>query len=105
LAYPLSGSAPVERQWLRFLANRETHLLLDNFEHLLTSSDFMAELLAQASGAKYLIAEGQTNQAITDKLFLSPGTVKWYSSEIYGKLGVANRTRAVAEARRLKLFE
>jgi LuxR family maltose regulon positive regulatory protein len=33
------------------------------------------------------------------------GTVKWYSSEIYGKLGVANRTQAVAEARRLKLFE
>jgi predicted ATPase/DNA-binding NarL/FixJ family response regulator/predicted negative regulator of RcsB-dependent stress response len=52
----------------------------------------------------HLIAEGQTNLAIADKLILSPGTVKWYSSEIYGKLGVANRTQAVAEARRLKLL-
>jgi predicted ATPase/DNA-binding CsgD family transcriptional regulator len=52
-----------------------------------------------------LIAEGHTNHAIAEKLFLSPGTVKWYSSEIYGKLGVASRIQAVTEARRLKLLE
>jgi ATP/maltotriose-dependent transcriptional regulator MalT len=52
-----------------------------------------------------LIAEGHTNHAIADRLILSPGTVKWYSSEIYGKLGVASRTQAVAKARRLKLIE
>jgi predicted ATPase/DNA-binding CsgD family transcriptional regulator len=52
----------------------------------------------------HLIADGHTNQTIADKLILSPGTVKWYSSEIYGKLGVANRTQAVAEARRLQLI-
>jgi predicted ATPase/DNA-binding CsgD family transcriptional regulator len=53
----------------------------------------------------HLIADGHTNQTIAEKLILSPGTVKWYSSEIYGKLGVANRTQAVAEARRLKLID
>jgi DNA-binding CsgD family transcriptional regulator len=52
----------------------------------------------------HLIAEGQTNQAVADKLILSAGTVKWYSSEIYGKLGVANRTQAVAAARKLNLL-
>jgi ATP/maltotriose-dependent transcriptional regulator MalT len=52
----------------------------------------------------HVITEGHTNQAIADKLNLSPGAVKWYSRELYGKLGVANRTQAVAEARRLKLM-
>lgn len=52
----------------------------------------------------HLLAEGHTNHSIADKLILSAGTVKWYSSEIYGKLGVASRTQAVAEARRLQLI-
>jgi predicted ATPase/DNA-binding CsgD family transcriptional regulator len=48
-----------------------------------------------------LIAQGLTNQQIADQLVLSVGTVKWYTSEIYGKLEVGNRTQAVAHAREL----
>jgi len=50
-----------------------------------------------------LIAKGLTNQQIADTLILSLGTVKWHTSQIYGKLGVGNRTQAVAQARRLGL--
>jgi LuxR family maltose regulon positive regulatory protein len=48
-----------------------------------------------------LIAEGLSNQEIAQRLFISLRTVKWHASNIYGKLGVSNRTQAVARARAL----
>ncbi len=51
-----------------------------------------------------LIAEGLTNRDIADELVLAVGTVKWYTSQIYGKLGVSSRTEAVAQARELGLL-
>lgn len=50
------------------------------------------------------IAQGLTNRQIADKLVISVGTVKWYTSQIYGKLDVGNRTAAVARARELELL-
>jgi LuxR family maltose regulon positive regulatory protein len=51
-----------------------------------------------------LIATGLSNQAIADQLFLALGTVRWYAHDIYSKLGVGNRTQAVARARELNLI-
>jgi len=51
-----------------------------------------------------LIAEGLSNQEIAHRLFISLPTVKWHTSNIYGKLGVKNRTQAVAEARALGIL-
>lgn len=51
-----------------------------------------------------LIADGLTNKEIAEELVISVGTVKWYTSQIYGKLGVGNRTGAVARARELALL-
>jgi DNA-binding CsgD family transcriptional regulator len=51
-----------------------------------------------------LIAAGYTNQQVADELVLSLGTVKTYTSHIYGKLQVENRTEAVAAARKLGLI-
>jgi LuxR family maltose regulon positive regulatory protein len=48
-----------------------------------------------------LIAEGLTNSEIATRLFLSLNTVKVHTRNIYGKLGVHNRTQAVARARAL----
>jgi LuxR family maltose regulon positive regulatory protein len=45
------------------------------------------------------IAEGLTNKEIADRLYLSLNTVKVHTRNIYGKLGVKNRTQAVARAR------
>jgi predicted ATPase/DNA-binding CsgD family transcriptional regulator len=45
-----------------------------------------------------LIAEGLSNREIADRLVLSPETIKWYNRQIYGKLGVDSRTKAVAVA-------
>ena len=51
-----------------------------------------------------LIARGMTNQRIAEELIVSVGTVKWYTSQIYGKLLAQGRTEAVARARELLLL-
>jgi LuxR family maltose regulon positive regulatory protein len=51
-----------------------------------------------------LVSTGLTNQQIAEQLFLSLATVKWHTHNIYGKLGVNNRTRAVAMARKLGIL-
>jgi LuxR family maltose regulon positive regulatory protein len=48
-----------------------------------------------------LIALGLSNQQIATRLVLSLATVKWHASNIYGKLGVSNRSQAVVKAREL----
>ncbi|MDX1400153.1 MAG: tetratricopeptide repeat protein, partial [Oceanospirillum sp.] len=53
----------------------------------------------------HLIAEGLSNRAIAEKLVISVGTVKSYTSNIYSKLGVSSRTQAVAEAREIGLIQ
>jgi LuxR family maltose regulon positive regulatory protein len=50
------------------------------------------------------IAAGRSNQEIAEALVFSIGTVKWYTSQIYGKLGVKSRTQAIACARELGLL-
>ena len=51
-----------------------------------------------------LVANGLTNQQIAQELILSTGTVKFYTSQIYGKLNVSSRTQAVARGRDLGLL-
>jgi predicted ATPase/class 3 adenylate cyclase/DNA-binding CsgD family transcriptional regulator/Flp pilus assembly protein TadD len=51
-----------------------------------------------------LIAEGLTNRQIAEQLYISIGTVKSYTSQIYGKLAVGNRTQAVSYARIIGLM-
>jgi LuxR family maltose regulon positive regulatory protein len=46
-----------------------------------------------------LIAEGLTNREVADRLYISVHTVKVHARNIYGKLGVANRTEAAARGR------
>ncbi|MBI5670690.1 MAG: tetratricopeptide repeat protein [Chloroflexi bacterium] len=52
-----------------------------------------------------LIADGLSNQEIAHKLFLTQGTVKWYNTQIFNKLGVKNRTQAIARTRELGLLD
>jgi ATP/maltotriose-dependent transcriptional regulator MalT len=52
----------------------------------------------------HLLALGLTNQEIAQELVIAPGTAKRHTINIYGKLGVNNRTRAVARAKALRLI-
>jgi predicted ATPase/DNA-binding CsgD family transcriptional regulator len=50
-----------------------------------------------------LLADGLTNREIADRLYLSHETIKWYNKQLFGKLGVSNRTQAAAKAQELSL--
>ncbi|MCL4104120.1 UNVERIFIED_CONTAM: hypothetical protein GTU68_034982 [Idotea baltica] len=50
------------------------------------------------------ITTGETNKVIAEKLFISEQTVKWHLHQLYQKLGVKNRTSAIAKARALSLI-
>jgi LuxR family maltose regulon positive regulatory protein len=52
----------------------------------------------------HLIAEGLTNPEIAARLFVSLNTVKAHCRNIYGKLGVHNRTQAVSTASALGIL-
>jgi DNA-binding NarL/FixJ family response regulator len=52
-----------------------------------------------------LVAQGLTNADIAQKLFLTEGTVRNYTSEIFKKLGVSDRTQAAIVAIRHGLVD
>jgi LuxR family maltose regulon positive regulatory protein len=51
------------------------------------------------------LAQGLSDQAIADRLYLSLAAVKWHDRNLYGKLNVNNRTQAVARARELGILK
>jgi LuxR family transcriptional regulator, maltose regulon positive regulatory protein len=91
--------------------------LLEAFTHSATqlairnepinSPVLQASLVEPLSGRElqvlHLIADGLSNLAIAQKLFLSTGTVKVHLKHIYGKLDVNSRTQAVARLHELNL--
>ena len=50
------------------------------------------------------LVEGLSNHEIASRLHLAYGSVKWYNSQIYGKLAVSNREEAITQATRLGLI-
>jgi LuxR family maltose regulon positive regulatory protein len=51
-----------------------------------------------------LLAEGASNQEIANALVIQLSTVKKHVSNLLGKLGAANRTQAIAQARTYSLL-
>ena len=51
-----------------------------------------------------LLGLNMTDRKIANQLLLSINSVKWYTRQVYGKLGVANRQEAVVRARQLGLL-
>ena len=52
----------------------------------------------------HLMAQGLSNQEMSERLFLALDTVKGHNRKIFGKLQVQRRTEAVARARELGLL-
>jgi LuxR family maltose regulon positive regulatory protein len=51
-----------------------------------------------------LMARGQSNAHIANQLNISENTVKWHGGNIFGKLGVTNRTEAVITAQEMDML-
>jgi LuxR family maltose regulon positive regulatory protein len=73
----------------------------DSLKAQTSRSDLIEPLSERETQVLELIAKGLTNPEIASRLFLSPHTVKAHAHNIYGKLGVHNRTQAVTRARTL----
>jgi len=52
-----------------------------------------------------LMMDGCSNSEIAERLFLTPGTVKWYLKQIYSKLDVHGREQAIERAHMLHLTD
>jgi LuxR family maltose regulon positive regulatory protein len=70
----------------------------------LEASPGTEQLSARELAVLRLIAQGCSNQEISDQLFISLHTVKTHASHINSKLGVERRTQAVARAKELGLL-
>jgi LuxR family maltose regulon positive regulatory protein len=70
-----------------------------------SSSPFLIEPLTQREvEILRLVAQGLSNQEISERLVLSLNTVKGHNRRIFDKLQVQRRTEAVARARELRLI-
>jgi ATP/maltotriose-dependent transcriptional regulator MalT len=50
------------------------------------------------------MAEGLSNQEISERLFVSLSTIKTHTSRLFEKLDVKRRTQAIEKAKRLSLI-
>jgi LuxR family maltose regulon positive regulatory protein len=69
------------------------------------SSTAAEQLSTREMAVLRLIAQGCSNQEISDQLFISLHTVKTHASHINSKLGVERRTQAVARAKELGVLQ
>ncbi|MEA1607013.1 LuxR C-terminal-related transcriptional regulator [Pseudomonas spirodelae] len=103
-------------EWLRgqLLALDATPLIDALLQHLPRTKQVTAPeeddaalvdaLSAREQGVLELIAQGCSNQQISERLFISLHTVKTHARHINSKLGVERRTQAVARAKSLGLL-
>lgn len=68
-------------------------------------NDFSEQLTEREIETLRLLGEGLSNRDIAERLFISENTVKFHVRNILQKLGVQNRTEAVALAFRRGLIE
>ena len=81
--------------------DRETKKIVTIFSH---DQFGMEPLRDREREVLQLLAQGLSNQDIADQLVISIETVRWHNRQIYSKLGVHNRTQAVARAREANLM-
>lgn len=68
------------------------------------ASAFVETLTDRELEVLQLLAAGMANAEIAERLVIAVGTVKSYTANIYGKLGVRNRLQAVVRAQELGLL-
>lgn len=65
--------------------------------HTLDAEQPLQSLTTREREILRCLAERLSNQEIADRLYLSLKTVKWYNTQIFEKLGVANRAAAIRQ--------
>lgn len=89
-----------EPAWSRFLAEVRAFLgVVGPEEETTARQELFPELTPRELDVLELMAQGASNEAIAERLVVSPKTVRNYVSRIYSKLGVASRAQAIVLAR------
>lgn len=89
----------------RVLQEMRESLATENLTTLQPAAQPLAEPLSPRElEVLDLIAQGLTNPEIAGRLFIATGTVKRHINNIYGKLQVHHRAKAIARARDLGLL-
>jgi LuxR family maltose regulon positive regulatory protein len=78
--------------------------LLKAFGQSLSEDATIEPLTERELDVLRLLSEGLTNAAIAEELVVAQSTVKTHINHIYAKLGVTQRTQAVARGRELHLL-
>ena len=95
---------------IEFLGKINTQLLVElkgksgNAPQLESAGALLETLTKRERQMLDTIVTGETNKEIAEKLFISEQTVKWHLHQLYQKLGVRNRTSAIAKAKALSLI-
>lgn len=79
--------------------------LMSGFQNLARPPEEVHQLTKREMQMLRWMGEGYSNKAIAEQLFISENTVKYHIRNILQKLGVQNRTEAVALALREGLLE
>ncbi len=93
-----SSSYETVRNSIQFLLNGQR--CIPGFRNSQATPNFSAKQVE----ILYLLVEGYSNDAIAKTIFLSPGTVKQYVSDILIKLNVENRVQAAIRAQKILGF-
>ena len=75
-----------------------TRQFIEEIRQLTRGEQSVSSLSAREVEVLQMIAYGSTNREVAEALHISPQTVKTYLERIFTKLGVSDRTRAVAVA-------
>jgi DNA-binding NarL/FixJ family response regulator len=78
-----------------------TARMIERFRTPDPRDELVAQLTPQESRLLALLAEGLTNRAIAEQMYLSEKTVKNYVSNLLAKMGMSRRTEAAVYAARL----
>ena len=99
-----AGKAMTRDQVLAYLLEGRTTAIETTPVHQATHPCLAESLSPRELEVLCLLAEGLSNREIAQKLYIAIATVKVHTGNIYGKLGVTNRTQAVTQAQKLNLI-
>jgi LuxR family maltose regulon positive regulatory protein len=98
------SSGYIDRILVEFEADRQVRNLVAGDVASPLSQSLIDPLSPREIQVLRLVAEGLSNQAIGERLFLALDTIKGNNRRIFEKLGVKRRTEAVARARELGIL-
>ena len=95
LSKPKIKTVVVEKEV--YISRNETFVLNESLVAKLELSNRELEILG-------LMAQGNSNQEIANRIFVSLSTVKTHNQNLFEKLDVKRRTQAIEKAKRLNLI-